>query len=145
MTPEQKRKFNTTFGALFLAMGVVGWGLTVYYAMTPNPPRPTPVQNAPTLDIGSCKSALETLGYTVTQAGASVSFYEPLSDDPRGQMYQASMAIHLCKMKLSTFCMGEACEQPGVSVTMTLPAAAGQKSAVQVQPKSVPPPPPPSK
>lgn len=119
MTPEQKRKFNTVFGSVFLVGGFAAWALTAYFAVTPNPPRPFPVLNSASVDLASCRSALGALGYQATMKDRDVIAFEPLSDNPKQQLERASLAASVCKLPLKSFCMGEGCEQPGVTVVVT--------------------------
>lgn len=118
MSPEQKRKFNTTFGSLFFGVGLLAWGLTIYFAVTPNDPMPAPTVGESQIDPVSCRTALSTLGYEVTTQGADIVAFEPLSSQPKQQLERATMVSGLCKLPLKEFCMGEGCERPGVSITL---------------------------
>lgn len=130
MSPEQKRKFNTVFGSVFMASGAVAWLLTVYFAMTPNPPKPAPAHAAPVVDVASCRSALSTFGYEVGQAGDEVTLFEQLAQDPQQQLDKATMAASLCKFTLKKFCMGEACERPGLTMVLAKPVEAPRPAKV---------------
>lgn len=121
MTPEQQRKYNTIFGSVFLGVGVVAWLLTAYFAVTPNTPRPFPVLNAPSIDLPSCRNALSTLGYQVSVTGNDVTAFEALTDNPKQQLERATLAASICKIPLKSFCMGEGCEQPGVTIVVSRP------------------------
>lgn len=121
MTPEQKRKFNTTAGSIFIALGLIAWGMTMYYAFVPNPPMPTQAHNAPVVDINSCASTLNTWGYQTKIIDGEISIFEQLTTFPEQQLDKATMAIAVCKLDLKTFCMGEGCEEPGVSFTLQKP------------------------
>lgn len=135
MSPEQKRKFNLVAGSSFLAMGIVTWALTAYFAITPNPPRPTPVVLASVVDLTSCRSALSNLGYqaTMDQEKLTVSAYESFAEDSKAQLDKVTMSMGLCKMDLHEFCMGEACTNPGLSFTLKRPelAEAARKAAAE--------------
>lgn len=134
MSPEQKRKFNLAAGSAFLLMGIVTWGLTAYYAVTPNPTRPTPVVLASVVDLSSCRTALANLGYQATfdQDKGTVAAFESFAEDTKAQLDKVTLSIGLCKMDLKEFCMGEACEAPGVQFTLkrTAAAEAARKAAV---------------
>ena len=110
MSPEQKRKFNTLFGSLFLASGIIAWGLSAYYAVTPNDPQPTPVIGAKHIDLQSCATTLRSLGYPeVSVQKNDVIAHEALSADPQGQL------------EMKYFCIGESCPQPGITIVTTAP------------------------
>lgn len=121
MTPEQKRKFNTVFGGIFLGTGIVAWMLTVYFAVSPNAPAPAPVLSAPSVSLTSCRDALSQLGYQVTLKEPDVTAFEPLSADPKEQLDRASVAALVCKIPMKSFCMGEGCEQPGLTLVLRKP------------------------
>lgn len=134
MTPEQKRKFNTVFGGIFFAVGSIAWALTAYFAVTPNPPRPHPVLNSASVDLASCRTALGSLGYQASVKDNDVTGYEPLSGNPKLQLERATLAASVCKMSLKSFCMGEGCEQPGVTVVVTRPPVSGAAKAEAAKP-----------
>lgn len=119
MTPEQRKNFNTIFGTLLLATGLVAWGLTAYFAFTPNEAKPaaTAAVRAP-VDLGSCRNALAELGYSASVQQGKIQASTPLTDNPREQMEKASTAVLLCKLDMESFCIGEGCEIPGVSFTL---------------------------
>lgn len=131
MSPEQKRKFNTVFGSVFLASAAVAWGLTAYFAFTPAPPKPAPVHREPVVNLGSCQMVLQSMGYQVSIVNNEVVAHEPLSDDPQRQLDKSTAAVNVCRLSLKEFCMGEGCERPGMSFTLartqaqTASAAAG--------------------
>ncbi len=129
MSPEQRRKFNTAAGGLFIGAGVIAWALAAYFAVTPNPPKPVPVAGGAVVDIGSCRSALSVLGYQANLKGEEVEAFEPLGTDPKTQLDRASVATTMCKLQLKTFCMGEGCEKPGLSFTLARPVNAAPKAA----------------
>jgi hypothetical protein len=130
MSPEQKRKFNTVFGGVFLGGGIVAWALTVYFAMTPNPPRPTPVVGMPTIDLSSCRSVLAGFGYDAKVKDSDVIAYEPLSASPKDQLQKATLAATVCKLPMKSFCMGEGCAQPGLTVVVGTTGAVDRKARV---------------
>ena len=125
MSPEQKRKFNTAFGGFFFLSGLLAWGLAAYFAVTPNPPKPAPTVAGTVVDLNSCSRALRNLGYTdVTVEKNDVTAREPLSSDPKAQLERATIGATMCKMEMKSFCMGEACTHPGVTLVVTKPVAA---------------------
>lgn len=122
MTPEQKRTFNTMFGSLFLAVGMVGWGLAAYYAVTPATPRPAPVIGVKS-DVPSCAVSLRKLGFDVKVKGPNrlqlskrLEFAPGL--DEKKELREATLAASLCPMKLEAFCFGSACDIPGMNLTL---------------------------
>lgn len=115
MTPDQQRKFNTTFGGVFVAAGVLAWMLAIYFAVKPNDPAPAPVVGLTTIDLQSCRTAWAQLGYLASATETDVNAYEALSDNPKEQLERATTAVLLCKLPLRSFCMGQGCERPGVS------------------------------
>lgn len=121
MTPAQRRQFNTIFGGLFIGLGIIAWILTFYFAMTPNEPAPAPVLGAPSVDLQSCRTALAQLGYTATLKDHDVTAFEPLSANPKDQLERASTAALVCKLPLKAFCMGDGCEQPGLTLVVRKP------------------------
>jgi hypothetical protein len=118
MSPEQKRKFNTGVGSIFLGLGAIGWGLTAYYALVPNPPAAPMIAEAPKVDIASCRAALDSWGYQATQVKDTVLAFENLAPNPQLQLDKATMAVVVCKLPLKSFCMGEGCETPGLSFSL---------------------------
>lgn len=119
MTPEQRKNFNTVFGTLLLVTGLVAWGLTAYFAVTPKEAQPVAVSPAQApVDLGSCRNALAELGYSASVQQGKIQASTPLTDNPRDQLEKASTAVLLCKLALETFCIGEGCEIPGVSFTL---------------------------
>ena len=118
MSPEQKRTVNTVSGGVFLAVAAVEWALAAYFAVTPAPPRPAPVNPVQTVDINSCRTTLGAMGYRVETVADTLQLFEPLSESPKAQLDKATLAASLCKTKVNAFCMGEGCEQPGLSFAL---------------------------
>ena len=137
MSPEQKRTVNTVFGSIFVAVAALEWSLAAYFSLTPASPRPAPVVYASSVDIGSCRNTLGALGYRVETVGQDLRVYEPLSESPKEQLDKATMAAALCKMKMTQFCMGEGCEQPGVLLTIA-PLQLSEARAIAAKPASGP-------
>lgn len=121
MTPEQTRKFNTAFGGLFIGAGVLAWMLAVYFSVAPNEPAPAPVVVNSSIDLGSCRNTLAELGYTANVQDGSVTAYEPLTADPQAQLNRATVAALVCRIPMKSFCMGEGCEQPGLTLVLRKP------------------------
>ena len=119
MSPEHNRKFNLAAGSFFLVMGLLGWGMAVYYGITPNAPKPHPVTVEEKVDLNACRAVLSGLGYqaSIPVGKERVRAYEAFSEngDAKAMLDKATMAIGVCKMKLDTFCVGEGCESPGVT------------------------------
>jgi hypothetical protein len=126
MNPEAQRKFNLIFGGMFLALGIVTWLMAVFFAVVPNQPAPAPLMGTPSIDIPSCRAAMQQLGYTgVSSANENeVSAHEDLTVDVKGQLEKASIGALVCKLKLQSFCMGPGCERPGLSFTLRRPVEA---------------------
>jgi hypothetical protein len=119
VTPEGKRRFNTLMGSGFLVLGVTAWALTVYFGLTPAPAKPHPVSLAPTVDLNSCRSLLQRLGYSATVQKNEVTARQFELADPPGQLEQATLAIAACKLPLKTFCMGTDCDGTGLTFTLS--------------------------
>lgn len=139
MTPEKKRKFNTIAGSAFLTIGLLAWGLTVYFAVTPNPPKPTPVQPTAVVDLASCRSVLTSMGFSASVVGREVSVFEELTSNPKVQLDRVTMAEAVCKLSLKSFCMGEGCDRVGVNFVLapaeaTKPAAAAPANTGKASP-----------
>ncbi len=136
MTPEQSRKFNTAFGGLFIGAGVLAWMLAIYFAVAPNEPAPAPVMVSSSIDLGSCRNTLAELGYTATMQDGSVTAYEPLTTDPQAQLNRATVAALVCKIPMKSFCMGEGCEQPGLTLVLRKPMdrASAEKALADAKP-----------
>ena len=130
MTPQQQRRFNTTFGGVFVAAGLLAWMLAIYFAIKPNEKAPAPVIAAPTVDLQSCRAAWSQLGYLATATATDVTAYEALSADPKEQLDRATTAILLCKVPLRSFCMGQGCERPGLTFTVRKPLEAKHEQPV---------------
>ncbi|WP_150126667.1 hypothetical protein [Burkholderia cenocepacia] len=130
MSPEQKRKFNTAFGGFFFASGIAAWALAAYFAFTPNPPKPAPSFAGTVVDLNSCSRALRNLGYPdVTVEKDEITAHEPMGADPKGQLDRATIGATMCKLEMKSFCMGEACTHPGVTLVVTKPASARTEPA----------------
>ena len=127
MSPEQKRKFNTLFGGVFIATGVLAWGLTTYFALTPNPPKPAPVIGTATIDLPSCRTVLASLGYDAAVTDGTVVAHEALSANPKEQLQKATLASTVCKLPMKSFCMGEGCPRPGLTIVVA-PTEAPKKT-----------------
>ncbi|KWT98296.1 MULTISPECIES: hypothetical protein [unclassified Variovorax] len=124
MSPEQKRKFNTAAGSTFIAIGVFAWALTSYFAVTPSQARPAPTYSGAVVDLQSCAGTLRSLGYRdVAMKGDDIIIFEELSDAPKEQLERATLAATVCKLEMKSFCMGEACARPGMSLTVARPQA----------------------
>ena len=135
MSPEQKRKFNTVFGGVFMVTGIFAWALTAYFAVTPNPPKPAPVVSGVTIDLASCQSSLRTLGYTVTMKDKDITAHEELSiPDPKAQLDRATVAATVCRLPMKSFCMGTGCEKPGVTIVVSADEHVGQAAAAPTKP-----------
>lgn len=119
MTPVQQQRFNTIVGGIFIGTGVLAWLLAVAFAVLPNKEAPAPVTMAPYVDMASCAQALRVQGFVVEQAAAQVEAYMPLAyDNLYGQLEKASVAWNLCKVPVQSFCMGDGCEKPGMTLTL---------------------------
>lgn len=121
MTPEQQKKFNTTFGGIFLSVGIIAWLLTFYFAMTPNAPAPAPMVAAPSVDLESCRAALGQMGFSASVKDREVTAFQSLGESPKNQLETASIATLMCKLPLKSFCMGDGCDQPGLTIVMRKP------------------------
>lgn len=121
MTPDQQRKFNTAFGGIFIAGGFICLAMALWFAIKPNDPAPHPVLGGTTIDLQSCRKAVQDLGFVAQLKGQDVTAHQALSDDPQAQLERASTAILVCKLPLHSFCMGQGCEQPGLSFTVRKP------------------------
>jgi len=144
VSPEQKRKFNTVFGGMFIATGIFAWALAAYFAVTPNPPKPAPVVNGTSIDVPSCRNTLRALGYEVTVKGKDITAYESAITEPKLQLDRATVAATVCRLPLKSFCMGEGCERPGITIVVAsnnpdastaAPAASSVASSAEATPK----------
>ncbi len=124
MTPEGKRKFNTVAGSTFVLLGLVAWGMTVYFGFVPAPPKPHPVSLAPSVDLASCRSLLQRMGYQASVRKGEVVATREALDDPQAQLEQATLAIGACKLPLTEFCMGTACENAPLTFALGTASAA---------------------
>jgi hypothetical protein len=130
MSPEQKRKFNTVFGGVFMVTGIFAWALTAYFAVTPNPPKPAPVMAGATIDLASCQNSLRALGYAVTMKDKDITAHETLSlDDPKAQLDRATVAATVCRLPMKTFCMGQGCEKAGVTIVVSAEESGGRPAS----------------
>lgn len=137
MNPDQRRQFNTSFGGVLLALGIIAWLLTIYFAAFPREPAP-PLRNAVSVDMSSCRSALGDLGYTATERPNEVSAFEALTDNPQGQLEKASIAANLCQLKMHNFCIGEGCEKPGLTLVFRKPVELGLAPVPDAAPAKAP-------
>ena len=125
MTPDQRRQFNTTFGGILLGIGIFAWLFSFYFVVVPRDVAPPPIA-ASSVDLASCQSALADLGYSATEKASEVIAFEALSAMPREQLEKASIAANICHLPLNSFCMGEGCERPGLTLVL--------RKAVEVAP-----------
>lgn len=140
MTPESKKQFNLLAGVLFGVLGMGCFGVAAYVASVPAPPKPAPVQMTPVVNVASCRDVLQAMGYSTRMESGGVSANDAALDDPQAALTKATAAIGVCKMTLDTFCMGEACTEPGVSfklVPAARPAPGGAKPAAPAAPTAV--------
>lgn len=140
MSPEQRKKFNTVFGSVFLTLGLFGYGMSAYYAVTPNKPLASTV--APSreiVDSSSCVRAMLQLGFQAYVTGPDVEVYAPLpgpNDDVKELLEKASLGIAMCKLKMKEFCMGTTCKEgPGLRFKLSSPQ---QQAAVVTPPEEGP-------
>lgn len=134
MSPEQKRKFNTTFGLSFLVLGLIAWGGALVMIYKPNDPFIFKASSADSSTMSSaeskehskqCLSTLVKLGYPSASLSSNskvVTIEDPLKSsvaEVKLQIQQASSAISACSGELSYFCMGSACKNPS-SMTMLI-------------------------
>lgn len=128
MTPEAKKQFNMIGGTLFGILGLVCFAIAAYVASVPAPAKPMPVSPMPMVNVASCRDVLQTMGYSARVENGAVSANDMSLDDPQVALTKATAAIGVCKMALSTFCMGEACSEPGVSFKLTPIVRPGHKA-----------------
>lgn len=130
MTPETKKQFNLLSGILFGVLGIGCFAVATYVSMVPADPKPAPVSPIPVISVPSCRDVLQTMGYTTRLEGGGVYANDASLDDPHAALTKATAAMGVCKMALNTFCMGEACPEPGVSFKL-MPAPRGGSGAVK--------------
>ena len=118
MTPEQQKKQNVWFGGVYLALGLVAWGLAGYFVVVPRAVKPAPAISIKT-DIPSCLGALTELGYAASDKSDVIVAYEPISTTPKEQLEKASIAATICHHPMVNFCMGEGCEKPGLTLQIS--------------------------
>lgn len=119
MSPEAKKKFNTVFGAGFIAAGLMSWMIAAYFAYTPKEPIKLETATAAPIDLNSCRNALGSMGYETQLKDNLITAYEALSsDDVKRQLEKASLGVAVCKLPLESFCAGEGCERLGLSFTL---------------------------
>lgn len=130
MTPESTRKFNTTIGSLFIAVGLLGWSVALYKTIVPAPPVSYEAPPPALVDARSCASTLTEIGFRAVVANGEVSAFllesaEVLEGNstktPRDLLESATLAVSACKMSVKSFCMGgaEGCPgEPGLSMTL---------------------------
>ena len=129
MTPEAKKQFNLIGGTLFGFLGLGCFAVAAYVASVPAPVKPIPVSPMPTVNVASCRDVLQTMGYSARVENGTVSANDSSLDEPQIALTKATAAIGVCKMALSTFCMGEACSEPGVSFKLAPIVRNGHKTA----------------
>lgn len=123
MSPSAKKQFNTAIGAMFLGLGIIAWGVAVVFALKPSDQRRLPpVVLAPTVDLNTCRSSLNSLYGFVTRTSANGDLVVTTQDiaDPQKALNDATAAIGLCKRELVEFCMGTGCAEPGMTMTLAL-------------------------
>lgn len=128
MTPEAKKQFNLIGGTLFGILGLGCFAIAAYVASVPAPAQPIPISPMPMVNVASCRDVLQTMGYSARVENGIVSANDTSLDDPQVALTKATAAIGVCKMALSTFCMGEACSEPGVSFKLTPIVRPGHKA-----------------
>lgn len=111
-----------------MGTGIVAWLLAVYFAAVPAQPAPHPVIGTPSVDVNSCRTALTQMGFSATVKGNEITAFEALSSEPRLQLEKASVAAVLCKIPMKSFCMGEGCAQPGMTLVLQKPVELGRSA-----------------
>lgn len=141
MILEKQRIINTALGSMLLIFSFLCLGTTTYLALNPLPAIPAPVSGVPTIDKESCRSLLGQLGYNTSVSNGEVQaqLAPDALEDPQNQLRVASMGISACKLNLKKFCMGTACETPGLSFSLTSnnmpkPASAPPAPPVNMEP-----------
>lgn len=150
MTPEQKRSFNTGVGAMFIALGLVTWGLAAYYAVTPAPAQPAPTV-ASKVNLATCRAALGRLGFTTSDSAGRIVAKLPTLPvsytETVAVLHKSSVASTACGMEMMRFCMGEGCKSKAVELELSdtlaervaqRQAAASDAPASGAQPGSAP-------
>lgn len=134
MTPEQKRTFNTSVGAMFIVLGLVTWGMTAYYAVTPAPPQPAPTV-ASKVNPAACRAALGRLGFTTSDSAGRILAKLPALPVSYSEtvtvLHKSSVAATACGMEMTRFCMGEGCKSKAVELELsdTLAERVAQRQA----------------
>jgi hypothetical protein len=127
MTPEHKKKFNTVAGTLFIVMGMLGYAMALYYALTPNTPVSPPGEIAQVSD-SSCLAVAAHLGFEAHEEpnGLVIKGQLPIGGEVTKDTIQALFANadlvpSLCERKMQYFCIGADCKN-GPGLEMRLPA-----------------------
>lgn len=118
MTPETQKKVNVTAGSTLSVLGLICFVIAFYVATVPAVPRPAPVSPQPIVNTSSCRDVLTQMGYTATLINGGVTAKDVSLDDPQAALTKATAALGLCKLKLSEFCMGSGCADPGLTFTL---------------------------
>jgi len=121
MNPESQKKFNTVLGSGLLAAGILSWAMAFVFAVTKAEPVPAPVINN-YVSFNDCRNNLMQLGYTVQSENQQLTAYEGFREDASRQLDKATIAILGCGYDLTSFCMGEGCQRPGISFSIKPPA-----------------------
>lgn len=141
MTPESKKKFNTAAGSLFLALGLLGYGMALYYAVTPSK-AVTHAGRAADVKVSdmACRRVVQRMGgfsEKVTPRGVEVRAPLPSGESADVQahslLYAASLIPKLCQRDITYFCLGPGCKE-GPGLFMRLAPLEGAAAPVTLNP-----------
>lgn len=130
MTPVQQQNFNTLCGTILLVLGIIAWGSAAYFGVVPRVKVP-PIHAQSYTDLPSCQMALMELGYSVVEHSGEIMVHEELGESPQEQLEKASVAVSLCRLELQSFCMGDACEKPGLTMVLQRKAESATRPTPQ--------------
>lgn len=121
---EANRNLNIAGGLVLAFIGVVGWGVAAWAALTPLPPEVLP-PGVPTPDVGVCRSHATDIGFTdrfvpprdkptaYAAAPGTVTVVIQHGDgvDAEVLLEKTAALVTRCAMSLDYFCAGDKCTE----------------------------------
>lgn len=118
MTPEIRKAFNTYMGILLILLSLICFGFTGFLIFKPADPKEATVMIEP-VSKKPCLEALGKLGVNITDMGEKIRVQDFSDAPPFEKLQKASLGISMCHFYLESFCMGQACNEPGVTYVIT--------------------------
>jgi len=112
MNVARQRLLNILTGIAFALLGFLCYGAAGYLALVAPKPIGEPLPAKPNLT--ACKRTLSELNFQVTEIGPELRIQKAGLDNPDTLLKEASLAIGVCGLPMTRFCMGPGCKPPAL-------------------------------